>query len=275
MRRLVLVLAPLAGCIVREHCFDVDDCPRGESCDVVTGTCAPSAPECVVAEDCGGLGFLCEDGICVADCLPEGTISCPDDQVEVCGTFCMDRWEASRSDATADHAGLDDTMATSRPSVLPWFSSDPVQGMNQDIAEAACNAAGKRLCTTAEWKLSCQGGEGLVYAYGDAYDPLACNGIDAFCTCDGEGPYAHCYDDCGADFRVMPTGSFPACVSPWGAWDVSGNVWEIVATQDGLDHYRGGAYNCRDSVQNQRCDYDAAWDPSAKGFRCCSDGAGP
>ncbi|MBN1336705.1 MAG: SUMF1/EgtB/PvdO family nonheme iron enzyme [Deltaproteobacteria bacterium] len=269
---ILLGLSFLAGCVVKEHCFEDDDCPPGQDCDLVLGVCVTSEPECVVASDCGEVGFACEDGVCVPDCEPQGTVICASDQVEVCGAFCMDTWEASRPDATDTHPGTDGSMATSRPDVIPWFSADAIEGMNQTIARAACEAAGRRLCTTAEWKLACTGLDGLVYPYGDAYDPVLCNGIDTYCTCDGQDPYPHCYHDCGASFHVMPTQSFPECETAWGAWDVSGNVWEVVATDDGLDHYRGGAYNCVDSERNTRCDYDATWNPSAKGFRCCSDG---
>jgi len=246
---LLLAFALPAGCIVQE-----------------------SEPECEVAADCGEVGVACVEGACVADCAPQGTVTCAADQVEVCGAWCMDAWEASRPDATAENGGTDSSLATSRAGVIPWYSSDAVAGMNPAIATAACEAAGRRLCRAAEWKIACAGTDGLAYAYGDEYDPVVCNGIDTYCTCDGEDPYPHCYDDCDSDAHVMPTGAFPECVSPWGAWDASGNVWEVVASGDGHDHYRGGAYNCIDSEQNHRCGYDATWNPSAKGFRCCSDG---
>jgi hypothetical protein len=269
---LLFLLVLLQGCIVKQHCFEADDCPAGQSCDLSRGECVTLAPECAVAADCGEIGFACNDGICVADCAPPGTVTCQGDQVEVCGSFCMDVYEASRPDATADDPGEDASYATSRPGVIPWFDEDPKEGMNRSLAEAACEASGKRLCTAAEWKLSCASEQGLTYAYGNTYDPLTCNGIDTYCTCDGEDPYPHCYDACGADLHVMPTASFPSCVSTWGVFDLDGNVWEVVASGDGRDHYRGGAYNCHDSEGNHRCDSDAAWDPSAKGFRCCSDG---
>jgi len=270
----LVALPPLTGCIVKERCFAADDCPAGLTCDLATGACGPIPPECVVALDCGEVGFACEDGTCVAHC-EDVALTCPSDQVPVCGAFCMDAWEASRPDATDQDAGIDGSVATSRAGVLPWFSTDPDLGMNRAIAAAACEAGGKRLCTAAEWKLSCAGTAGLSYSYGDAYDPVACNGIDTYCACDGQDPYAYCYYDCAADYRVMPTGSFPMCVSAWGAWDLNGNVWESVDADDALEHFRGGAYNCGDSQQNHRCDYDATWDPTAKGFRCCSDGSRP
>ena len=146
---------------------------------------------------------------------------------------------------------------------------------------------GKRLCRADEWRVACQGPTVSVYAYGSTYDPITCNGIDTYCHCSAPAcsaltscPYPHCYNQasaaeiggpCGAGFRVMPTGSFPACVNSAGVMDLNGNVWEIVDSQDGLEHFRGGAFNCGDSELLHRCDYDAIWNPSARGFRCCKD----
>ena len=254
------------GCVVLEVCFDDADCEDGRLCDAATGACAW---ECETDADCGGF-FTCEGHRCELDCGDEDR-TCPEGMVPVCGAFCVDAWEASRPDATADLPGTDESAATSRPGVLPWFDDDAAV-MNQAVAGAACAAAGKRLCSVHEWRLVCQGTALTTYGYGDDYDAAVCNGIDTWCDC---GPYPHCYDDCGAPFHVMPTGSFPSCTSGLGAWDLNGNVWEIVASGDGLDHYRGGAYNCADSELLHRCDYDATWDPSAKGFRCCADGSAP
>jgi len=37
----------------------------------------------------------------------------------------------------------------------------------------------------------------------------------------------------------------------------------------GGEHFRGGAFNCGDSETLHRCDYDADWGLTARGFRCC------
>ncbi|MBW2458466.1 MAG: hypothetical protein JRI68_28460 [Deltaproteobacteria bacterium] len=73
---------------------------------------------------------------------------------------------------------------------------------------------------------------------------------------------------CGSFMYAMPTGSFPDCYSDFGAYDLNGNVWELV--DDGSDegHFRGGAHNCIDSEQLHRCDH-VAHNILAKGFRCC------
>ena len=214
-------------------------------------------------------------------CQDEAELACPDDMTAICGAFCMDLWEASRLDASEKSGGSDGTLAVSQAGVIPWYSSDGKAGMNQQIATAACEAAGKQLCSPEEWQVACAGADELSYCYGDKYVASTCNGIDAFCDCDGDGEpdgedaYAGCRYECDTDLRVVPTGSFPDCIDAWGVFDINGNVWEVVRTDDGHNHYRGGAYNCSDSEALHKCDYDGQENggfPSAKGFRCCADG---
>ncbi|MCU0661203.1 MAG: SUMF1/EgtB/PvdO family nonheme iron enzyme [Myxococcota bacterium] len=204
---------------------------------------------------------------------------CPFDMTLI-DSFCFDLFEASRSDATSTAQGTS-TIASTRAGVLPWFS------VTLAVARAACASMDKRLCRPEEWRSACGGPLDAAYVYGDMYDPTVCNGIDTFCYCDAAScaalelcPYPHCYNQpslaesggpCGASFHVAPTGSFEACRSAEGAYDVNGNVWELVDSTDGLEHFRGGAYNCGDSEALHRCDYDATWNPSARGFRCCRD----
>jgi len=214
-----------------------------------------------------------------------GPSPCPPCMALVKGTFCMDTYEASRPDATSSSPGTLSTVATCKAGVIPWHFF----GLTKAEAQGACAAAGKRLCTPTEWEQACHGPQLTVYSYGSTYDPTTCNGIDTYCFC-GAGqacdgvlpcPYPHCFNlpppgsttppYCGSWFHVMPTGSFPGCVDAWGVYDLNGNVWELVDTSDGLDHFRGGAYNCGDSETLHRCDYDATWGPSAQGFRCCAD----
>ena len=217
-----------------------------------------------------------------ADVDPDADDGCPDDMVRINEggvDFCMDIYEASRADATQYSQGFL-ALATSRAGVLPWYPVDLT------AARDGCTAAGKRLCKLNEWVQGCSGPSGLVYGYGNTYDPVICNGIDTYCDCGGAAcgglttcPYPHCYNQsstegggpCGAAFHVEPTGSFANCISPYGVYDINGNVWELADSNDGLEHFRGGAFNCGDSVALHRCDHDGTWNPSAKGFRCCKD----
>ncbi len=277
---LALLAAPGpagVGCLVQQRCYQDRDCPTG-ACDEATGSCVDY--ECLQDDDCGGFPFECVNKVCEVACSDE-PLTCPEAMVPICGSYCVDVWEASRQDASEQSAGTDGSVAVSQPGVIPWYSSDAEGGMNRQIAASACEAAGKRLCTAQEWELVCSTLDGLGYAYGDQYDASICNGIDTFCDCDGDGEpdgeavYPHCREECDASFHVMPTASFPDCTNEFSVFDINGNVWEVVLSDDGINHYRGGAYNCSDSERLHRCDYDGAESgnfPSAKGFRCCADG---
>lgn len=198
-------------------------------------------------------------------------LTCPAGMVLVSKTTCMDKYEASRPDATKALEGTKTTKAKNKKGVLPW------QGVNLKIARAACKAAGKRLCKMAEWITTCRGPKKLIYSYGNKYSATICNGIDTYCYCSigvcakiKPCPYPHCANTCWSDFDVDPTGSSANCKSAHGVVDITGNVWELTDSSDGQEHFRGGAFNCGNSEALHRCDHDGNWGPSAKGFRCCA-----
>jgi sulfatase modifying factor 1 len=252
-----------------------------------TSTCTPKTGACVETER--PAGAPCDDGdpCTIGDACLAGTCraglqnlcACPPGMVRVGEDTCIDQFEASRADATATWSG-DDARATSRAGVLPWY---PVE---YDTARAACQAAGKRLCRRDELRLACQGPAATVYPYGDAYIANACNGIDTFCNCEHANcafltqcPYPNCRESspdgvsgrgCGSDPHVMPTGSYPGCVNSWGAFDLAGNVWELVDVGTRESWYVGGAFNCLDSETLHRCD-GLHQDVNARGFRCCAE----
>ena len=223
---------------------------------------------------------------------------CPDDMVPVervmdadAGVstwFCMDRFEAARSDADATSAGQDDTVAVSKAGVMPWL----VNPMN-DAAfvrfKDACEAAAKRLCTSEEWTASCVGPKNTLYVFGDTFDRETCNCVDTFCDdyCHEQGiPDDECYmsANCGYRcgslesneecFEIMPTGSFADCTNEFGTFDINGNLWEIVESTADTRGYevRGGAINCASASSRLKCSFNADWNGLYAGFRCCKDG---
>jgi Sulfatase-modifying factor enzyme 1 len=148
------------------------------------------------------------------------------DRLEPVTAFCIDRYEASRPGATATDEGSGaDHPAQSRRAVRPWT------GMPWEVAKAACERAGKRLCTGAEWQKAAGGPAGFLYPGGFDFDPEVCNTHDA----------AH------NARNLAPTGSKPECRSPYGVYDMIGNAseWTDELWQDGATDrvLRGGGYN--------------------------------
>lgn len=231
-----------AACLVESKCFQNEDCEEPRICNA-NGECVY---ECNKDSDCGS-GFECKNHQCVIFGNSE-PLDCPEGMVSIEGAFCMDIYEASKQDATEDNEGGDASIATSRLNVIPWKEKDT------NVARAACEVAGKTICTSTQWSYVCHGVQDTTYVYGDQYDPKACNGIDAY----GSGNY-----------HLAPTGSFPDCTNSFGVFDMSGNLWEQVF-DGGLENVRGGAYNCSDSAKLHKCDFvPQTWVPAAIGFRCC------
>jgi hypothetical protein len=228
-------------------------------------TCNITSPgQTATAEVCNNLDDDC-DGV-----IDNGVV---DDMVQVTGstTYWIYTYEASRPNATSSSGGTAEHRPCSKEGVVPWRNVTWLE------AEAACQAAGKRLCTEAEWQLACAGALGNTYPYGNAYQPTWCNGND----------YDH---DCTApnDDIVLPTGTAfgcpaPAeslCISDFSAFDLSGNLKEWTASQVGSSpvtyRIRGGAYDNIDKGLTCQFDFISAeadfYFPNL-GFRCCSDTA--
>ncbi|HNT28738.1 MAG TPA: SUMF1/EgtB/PvdO family nonheme iron enzyme [bacterium] len=207
--------------------------------------------------------------------MPDGDAlaDCPADMAPV-GGVCVDKYEASRGDATADNAGDDETVARSVAGVLPWMVN-PMTTTELAKFKSACVAAGKRLCSVGEWTAACEGPEKNAYHFGNTFDRETCNCVDTFCDdfC-AEHNIAVCNTDanCGYEyecFHVMPTGSFPDCTAGDGFFDVNGNVWEVVDNGSGGFLIKGGAFNCASAADRLKCSFSAGWTELYAGFRCC------
>jgi len=171
-------------------------------------------------------------------------------------SFWMDAFEASRG-AKGEAASVPD-QAPSRGS---WYD-----------AKAACEAAGKRLCTQEEWVATCQNAavvddnrngkigddliEGTEFAYSDFYEEGACNDKQE-----------------RESGRVAMTGNFPRCVTPTGVFDLNGNVLEWVGATEQTAVLMGGLYYEAEKASCFRVQetFGAGFNNKGTGFRCCKD----
>ncbi|MFQ5410298.1 MAG: formylglycine-generating enzyme family protein, partial [Anaerolineales bacterium] len=148
----------------------------------------------------------------------------------------------------------------------------PVVNISWDQAQAYCSWAGKRLPTEAEWEYAAGGPDDRVWPWGNEFD-AALSAASAPST--------------------QPVGSYPDGVSPFGIFDMAGNVVEWVADVYVADFfanssplnplatgtagqrvYRGGSYGNTDGsfyTTSRRYIQSRSFADTDVGFRCALD----
>ncbi len=198
---------------------------------------------------------------------------CPKGMAHI-DNFCIDRWEGSLQDLSPYEVPIDGVAHTARGVVPQGYISG-------DVADAACQAAGKRLCTSPEWLRTCKGPDSMTFPYGNTHIPSACNeGRESHPVVDLFGAAADWSASQMNDARINqlpgtlnPTGSNPVCMSVEGVYDLHGNLHEWVADAEGT--FRGGFYvDAR--INGAGCLYrtiahGSAYHDYSTGFRCCAD----
>ena len=114
----------------------------------------------------------------------------------------------------------------------PAFDDFPAMHVSWEMAGAYCAWRGVELPTEAQWEKAARGADGRTYPWGEGIDCQRANyyrqeGTD-FIACVGD---------------TARVGSYESGQSPYGAYDMTGNVWEWVADWYGSSYYQESPLN--------------------------------
>ena len=223
--------------------------------------------------------------------------ACPDDMLLAAGTYCPFVAHKCEKTRKARAPGEPEVCEKYKNQVLCEggleelrFCIDKFEYPNRkgvvpavlvsfEEAERVCAVDEKRLCTFREWSFACEGESLLPYPTGLERSSGACHwdiGAEAHVT-PSRGPTVAAR--LGSQDRRAPSGAAAACQSPFGVFDMGGNVAEwtndpvLSKTRDPFGSViAGGDWGRGPNICRARDDAHPPPHRAAMlGFRCCSE----
>ncbi len=194
---------------------------------------------------------------------------------ERCRRFDDERWQHLSSSIPTQSMRfcIDRFEYPNRRGSYPWIM------VSFSEAGAICSREGKRLCSEAEWTFACEGEKAMPYPYGYDRDPDVCvidrpwRRVDADALRPRDSEQALMEVD--RLWQGEASGARPHCRSPFGVYDMTGNVDEwtrSVIPGERPSVLKGGYWGpvrsrCRPSTRAHGQDFAFY----QQGFRCCGD----
>ncbi len=191
--------------------------------------------------------------------------------------YYMDKYEVTnaaykRCVDAGTCAAPKESKSYTRPAYYGNFEFDefPVIYVDWNMAKTYCEWRDSRLPTEAEWEKAARGTDGRTYPWGE---DISCDKLN--------------YNNCTGD--TTKVGSYLDGVSPYGLYDMAGNVWEWVSDWYDGKYYqnspssnplgaasgsyrvlRGGSWNYVDNVTRSSYRFNVTPDyiSNGIGFRC-------
>lgn len=201
---------------------------------------------------------------------------CTDPRRDAKDTHCFAYWEgltAEEGDVSKIRVCMDQYEAPNlrghKPFVMKSFN----------MAKQWCGEHKKRVCSESEWELACEGSDRRPLAYGWRVDTSLCNSEKHWRPFDlkklGSKDSSVSEDEIARLYQGTPSGAYATCVSPFGIYDMMGNVEEWVASRPSRRFpgaLMGGFWakpwtGCRGTNDA----HEPAFVFYETGFRCCSD----
>ncbi|HET6370216.1 MAG TPA: formylglycine-generating enzyme family protein [Nitrospiria bacterium] len=148
------------------------------------------------------------------------------------GAYYIDKYEVTNAHYKrfVDATGHPPPIHWRNGTYPPGKANHPVVYVSWYDAKTFCEWNGKRLPTEAEWEKAARGTDGRHFPWGNRFDPKRAN-TPQYWLSRGLKP---------EDGDTMPVGSFENGKSPFGLYDMAGNVYEWV--ENWYKPYPGNQY---------------------------------